>query len=247
MSKLMGKVAIVTGASRGLGAATAARLCEEGATVLLADVLEEQGQATAAALRQQGHRATFHVMDVRLEASWHALVEAANEQHGGLDVLVNNAGIWAPADIESITVAALKHVLDVNLIGPLLGMQAAIPAMRERGGGSIVNVASNATQFIFAQASSYAPSKSALAALTKTAAVHCAEKGYGIRINSIHPGPHETAMMLNGGVSGIAETIPMKRMGRPSEVAAAVAFLVSDDASYITATELFIDGGMTVT
>jgi len=135
----------------------------------------------------------------------------------------------------------------VNLVGPLLGMQAAIPAMRARGGGAIVNVASNATPLIFAQACSYAPSKSALAALTKTAAVHCAQKGYGIRINSIHPGPHETRMMLDGGVDGTADAIPMKRMGRLSEAAAAVAFLTCDDASYITASELFIDGGMTAT
>jgi 3alpha(or 20beta)-hydroxysteroid dehydrogenase len=211
---------------------------------MLADVLTE-GHATATALQDTGYRAAFRMMDVREESAWLSLVETTIDTFGGLDILVNNAGIFMPADIESITAEQLKNVYDVNVVGPLLGMKTAIPAMRSRGGGAIVNIASNATQFNFALGCSYGSSKAALASLTKTTAIHCAQKGYNIRVNSIHPGPHETKMMLDGGVSGVREMIPMKRMGRPEEVAATVAFLVSDDASFITAEELFIDGGMT--
>ncbi len=213
----------------------------------MADLSEAEGSAATEALRKEGHRVSFSAMDVCDPASWQALVEKTVGEYGGLDILVNNAGIWEPATIESITPAGFQKVLNVNLIGPLLGMQAAVAAMRARGSGAIVNVASNATQMMFAKGCGYAPSKAALAALTKTAAVHCAEQGYNIRINSVHPGPHETRMMLEGGTSSIVGSIPMKRMGRPNETAAAVAFLVSDEASYITATELFVDGGMTVT
>jgi 3alpha(or 20beta)-hydroxysteroid dehydrogenase len=134
MTKLAGKVAIVTGAARGLGAATAGRLCQEGAAVMLADVLTE-GHATATALRDAGYRAAFRMMDVRDECAWLSLVETTIDTFGGLDILVNNAGIFMPADIESITIEQLKIVYDVNVVGPLLGMKTAIPALRSKGAG----------------------------------------------------------------------------------------------------------------
>lgn len=244
MAKLTGKVAIVTGAARGLGAAAAARLCEEGAAVMLTDILD--GEATAQRLRDAGHQAAFAHLDVAEPDAWPAIVADTAARFVGIDILVNNAGIWAPATIETINMNELLRVYGVNLFGPMLGMQAVIPYMRERGGGSIINIASNATKFIFAESVSYGSSKAALANLTKTAAVHCARSGYRIRVNSIHPGPHATAMMGDGSIAGIADQIPLGRMGEPEEVAAAVAYLASDDAAFVTAAELFIDGGMHV-
>lgn len=243
MGRLTGKVAIVTGAARGLGAATAARLCQEGAAVVLADILVE-GEVTAGNLRDAGHQATFMVMDVASSDAWAAVVAETARLFGGLDILVNNAGIWIAGTIDDVSLDDLLKVYGVNLFGPMLGMQAAIPHMRARGGGSIVNIASNSTQWILDQALSYGSSKAALAHMSKTAAVHLAKSGAGIRVNSIHPGFHDTAMM-SGADSSLAASVPMSRLGRPDEVAAAVAFLASDDASYVTATELFIDGGAT--
>lgn len=244
MGKLAGKVAIVTGAARGLGAAIAARLCEDGAAVMLTDVLPE-GEATAQSLRADGHQAAFTSMDVASGDAWKAVVEDTVRRFGSVDILVNNAGIWIGGTIENVSLDDLLKVYGVNLFGAMLGMQAVIPFMRQRGSGSIINVASNSTQWIMPEAVSYSSSKAALAHMSKTAAVHCAKSGWGIRVNSVHPGFHATAM-AEGVDPSITATIPMQRMGDPAELAAAVAFLASDDASYITATELFIDGGVTV-
>lgn len=243
MKRLEGKVAVVTGAARGLGAATAARLCVEGAAVMLTDILD--GEPTAQALRDAGHQAAFVHMDVAQAAAWGDVLADTEKRFGGIDILVNNAGVFRPANIETITLDGLLDVYGINLFGPMIGMQAVIPYMRKRGSGSIVNIASNATAFIFAESVSYGSSKAALANLTKTVAVHCARKGYKIRANSIHPGPHATAMM-GDDPSGLVNRIPLQRMGQPEEVAAAVAYLASDDAAFVTATELFIDGGLIV-
>ena len=243
MRRLDGKVAVVTGAARGLGAATATRLCEEGAAMMLTDISD--GEQTAQALRDAGHQAVFTSQDVAEASAWTRVLSDTAARFGGIDILVNNAGIFVPATIETINLEELLRVYHVNLFGPMLGMQAVIPYMRQRGGGSIVNIASNATAFIFPQSVSYGSSKAALANLTKTVAVHCARSGYRIRANSIHPGPHATAMM-GGDPSGLVNRIPLQRMGQPTELAAAVAYLASDDASFVTAAELFIDGGLIV-
>lgn len=240
MTRLQGKVAVVTGAARGLGAATATRLCEEGAAVMLIDILD--GEEMAQTLRDADHQAVFSFMDVANRDAWEPILSATEKQMGGIDILVNNAGVYRPANIETVDLDELIDVYSINLFGPMLGMQAVIPYMRARGGGSIINIASNATDFIFPDTMSYGSSKAALANMTKAVAVHCGRKGYRIRANSIHPGPHATAMM--GAESPLVQRIPLGRMGTPQELAAAVAYLASDDAAFVTATELFIDGGL---
>lgn len=256
MARLDGRVAIVTGAARGLGAATAKALCEDGASVLLTDVLAE-GEQTAAALREAGHEAAFARHDVRSEAEWQAAVAAATAQFGEVTILVNNAGITGAMTFEEATIADYQRMVDIMMFGPLLGMQAVLPSMKRAGGGSIVNISSNSTQKVLAITSCYSSAKAGLANLSKTAAVHCAESGYNIRVNTVHPGPHATPMLLGGGtleqaagipqVKTLIDSIPMRRMGEPSEVAKVVTFLASDDASYVTAAEIFVDGGLTVT
>lgn len=253
MGILDGKVAIVTGGARGIGGASAAGLCEAGAAVVIGDVLAEPGEATAAALRDAGHRAVFQKLDVREAAGWASIVEYAEQKFGRLDILVNNAGISTSRTIEDATEAELRHILDINLIGPFLGMKAVIGPMKVAGGGSIINISSNSTKKTVAMASLYSPTKAALANMTKTVAAHCAQTGTNIRVNSIHPGPTETDMLLGGSrdadipmVRALINSIPFGRMGTPPEIASVVVFLASDAASYMTGAELFVDGGATI-
>jgi 3alpha(or 20beta)-hydroxysteroid dehydrogenase len=253
MGKLDGRVAIVTGAARGLGAASAMALCADGAEVVITDILTELGEETVENLRSRGFAAHFAALDVREEAQWAAVVAETLERSGRIDCLVNNAGISLPRTIEDLTVAEIRRVFDINLIGAVLGMQAVIPTMKAQKSGSIINISSNSTRKIVSLASVYSASKAALANIGKTAAVHCAQEGYGIRINSIHPGPHATDMLLSGPqdadlpeVRRMIDSIPMGRMGEPSDVAGVVAFLASDASRYMTAAEIFVDGGVTV-
>ncbi len=252
MKKLEGRVAIVTGAARGLGEAAARALCEAGASVMLTDVLAE-GEATAQALRDEGHQAAFTHLDVSQPEQWEAAVRSTLDAFGDIAILVNNAGITFNASFEDVSLEQYQKVLDVNLLGGFIGMKAVLPSMKRTGNGSIVNIASTTTDQILSIAPCYGSSKAALANLTKCAALHCAEQDYGIRVNSIHPGTHATPMILNAGMAAelpqakaIINAIPMKRMGQPSEVGKVVAFLASDDASYITGSELFVDGGATI-
>ncbi len=255
MKRLEGRIALVTGAARGLGAATARALCEAGAAVMLTDVLEE-GAATALALEHEGFKAAYMRHDVRDATQWQQAVDATIDRFGDINILVNNAGITQALTIEDATLADYQRMLDINLLGPFLGMKAVLPSMKRTGNGSIVNIASNSTQMVLALTSCYSSAKAALANLSKTAAVHCAEQGYGIRVNTVHPGPHATPMLLAGGsaeqaaeipqVKAVIEKIPMKRMGNPSEIGTVVAFLASDDASYMTGSEVFVDGGLTI-
>lgn len=249
---LTGKVALISGGARGLGEAAAWAICEAGGRVVLGDLLTERGEATASALRAAGHEARFIALDVRSEADWAAAVAFATEVFGGLDILVNNAGIATAATIESLSLEDFQAILDINLLGTFRGMQAAIPGLKARGGGAIVNISSNSTQRVSAITTSYAATKAAVANMTKSAAIHLAQTGTGIRVNSVHPGPHETEMLLGADskadlpeVQALRAAIPMGRMGRPQEVGAVVAFLASDAASYVTGTELFVDGGLT--
>jgi 3alpha(or 20beta)-hydroxysteroid dehydrogenase len=252
MARLKGKTAIVTGAARGLGAAAARALCAEGASVTVADVLAERGEQTAAALRADGHAAQFLELDVRDPVTWARVVAQTVERFGRIDCLVNNAGITLSRTIEEATIEDFRGVFDINLIGTVLGMQAVIPVMRAQGGGSIVNISSVATRKVVAVTTVYGASKAAVAYVTKTAALHCAQSGYGIRVNSIHPGPHETDMLLGGAehaadipqVRQLIDTIPLRRMGKPEEIGPVVTFLASDDSAYVTAAELFVDGGV---
>ncbi|WP_173922457.1 SDR family NAD(P)-dependent oxidoreductase [Agromyces sp. Marseille-P2726] len=251
MDRMRGKVAIVTGGARGLGGASASALAAEGACVVVADVLTDQGETKVAELTADGGTARFTHLDVRDADAWARVVEETVSAYGGLDVLVNNAGITLPRTIEQATLDEFKHVMDVNLYGPFLGIQAALPALIARGSGSIINVSSNSTEMIVPTTTYYAASKAALANLTKTTAVHVATQGYEIRANSIHPGPHATDMLADPEVARMPhiqrmrETVPLGRFGRPEEFGQLVVFLASDESSYITAAEFFIDGGLT--
>jgi 3alpha(or 20beta)-hydroxysteroid dehydrogenase len=253
-NSLAGKVAIVTGAARGIGAACALSLAREGAEVVLTDVLTEEGEATAASLQNNGCRALFHRHDVAVQEQWDDVMDFTISQLGRLDVLVNNAGINIVKTIEELTLEEFRRVLDINLLGCFLGTQQAIRRMKRSAGGSIINIASNSTLRVVPLTTAYSPSKAAVANLTKVAAVHCAVERYGIRVNSVHPGPIEAPMLTGGAerpleipqVRDLVEAIPFGRMGQPREVGDVVAFLASDAASYMTGAEIFVDGGLTV-
>lgn len=249
---LNGRIALITGGARGLGAACAWAICEASGKAMIADLLTDRGEATAEELRAAGHDAHFTPLDVRDEAGWAAAVAATRDRFGRIDILVNNAGIATAATIEDLTLADFQAILDINLLGAFRGMQAVIPVMKAGGGGAIVNIASNSTQRVSAITTSYAATKAAVANMTKSAAIHLAQTGTGIRVNSVHPGPHATEMLLGSDakadlpqVQALRDAIPMGRMGNAEEVGAIVAFLASDAASYVTGAELFVDGGLT--
>jgi len=241
--RLDGKVALITGAARGQGEAEARRFVAEGARVLLTDVLDEQGAAVAAELAD---RAAYRHLDVTSEDEWIAAVADAEERFGPVSVLVNNAGILDFAPIHKQDVARFRQVLDVNLVGTLIGMKTVVPSMRRAGGGSIINISSNAGIVGLPTAAAYVSSKWAVRGLSKTAALDLG--AVGVRVNSVHPGGINTPMTDFGGggdESGWAKALPLARMGRPEEVANVVTFLASDEASYVTGAEWSVDGGAT--
>ena len=241
MGRLDGKVAIVTGAARGQGEAEARIFAAEGATVVVADVLDEQGRAVADDI---GGTATYVHLDVSSEQDWAAAVEVATGL-GTLQVLVNNAAIIMPAAIEDTTVEDYMKVINVNQLGTFLGIRSMIAPMREAGLGSIVNISSIDGMQSKNGLVSYTSSKFAIRGMTKTAALELGR--FGIRVNSIHPGGVNTVMGNPFGDPS-AETEPyvyqaIPRIGRPEEIAYAALFLASDEASYVTGAELSVDGG----
>jgi NAD(P)-dependent dehydrogenase (short-subunit alcohol dehydrogenase family) len=252
MGRLQHRVAIVTGAGRGIGAATAAALAAEGATVVLADRLAEAAAMEAARIVAAGGAGWFAALDVSDANLWAGLVATVLQRHGRIDCLVNNAGIDRAATIETAAADDFRSLFEVNVMGAFHGMQAVIPPMKRQGGGSIVNIASLGTHKVAPTSTLYSPTKAALASLTKACAVHCAQQGYGIRVNSIHPGPIKTAMLLgddaaraeSADIKHLIGMIPLGCMGEPADVGAAVVFLACDDSRYITAAELFVDGGL---
>jgi 3alpha(or 20beta)-hydroxysteroid dehydrogenase len=242
--RLSGKVALISGAARGQGAAEARLFAAEGAKVLLGDLRDEPGAAVAAEL---GASAAYVHLDVTREEDWRHAVETARTRFGRLDVLVNNAGILRVGTIEALPLADFEAVVRVNQIGCFLGMQAAIPAMRKSGGGSIVNVSSIAGMRGRTGVVAYVASKWAIRGMTKAAAL---ELGCdGIRVNAILPGAIDTPMI--GGPEFSADRaahlakLPISRIGEPLEVAQLALFLASDESAYCTGADFVIDGGAT--
>ncbi len=245
--RLAGKVALVSGAASGMGQSEATIFAREGAKVIVADILEAEGKQVADKIAAGGGQARFVKLDVTSEAEWDAAVKAAVGAFGKLDVLVNNAGISGTYDQDMLSSAAWDKVMAVNAKGVFLGMKAAIPLMKKAGGGAIVNI-SSISGFVGQDGvhMAYNASKGAVRIMTKTAAVQFA--GDGIRVNSVHPGfmpPMRTSKTAADPTwrARMLGAVPMKREGRVEEVAHAVLFLASDEASYITGTELVVDGG----
>jgi 3alpha(or 20beta)-hydroxysteroid dehydrogenase len=238
VGQLDGKVAIITGGARGQGEAEARLFVEEGAHVVVADVLDEPGERLA---KELGDAATFVHLDVTDEDGWTDVVGVATSTFGGLSVLVNNAAIHHIVRIEDETRDAFERILRVNLVGTFLGMRACAPALRASGTASIVNISSTAGLKGYVGHGAYGASKWGVRGLTKTAA---AELGPEIRVNSIHPGPIKTDMLPGDRTEAHFAYLPLQRAGEPSEVAQLVCFLASDASSYVTGGEFTIDGGL---
>ena len=247
--RLDNKVALISGGARGMGAVEARLFAAEGAKVVIGDVLEEEGRQTEAAVNEAGGDCVFVHLDVTSEADWTAAVATAVDRFGKLDILVNNAGISSTGVIEDLTVEEWDRTLDINTKGVFLGTKAAIPEMRKAGGGSIVNISSGAGIAPAPGTSgAYAASKGAVRIFSKSTAVQYAREN--IRCNSVHPGPIETPMLRSARGSGAqlnetVDRVPLGRIGRPEEIAYGVLYLASDEASFVTGSELIIDGGRT--
>ncbi|HYF96116.1 MAG TPA: SDR family NAD(P)-dependent oxidoreductase [Symbiobacteriaceae bacterium] len=244
--RLDGKVAIVTGGASGIGLATVERMTAENAKVLIADY-SKKGVEVASALKEKGYAVEFIHTDVSSEEQVAAMVAKAVELWGRLDVIVSNAGIGSLGKADELAAEAWNQVIGINLTGVFLCAKHAIPAMRRSGGGSIVNIASILGHVGFPGATAYAAAKAGVVNLTRTMAIDYAKEG--IRINAICPGFIETPMVVNGlteeQVKWIAGMHPLGRLGKPEEVANAILFLASDEASFVTGTSLFVDGGYT--
>jgi cyclopentanol dehydrogenase len=248
MGRLDGKVALISGGARGQGAVEARLFCSEGAKVLFGDVLDDEGEALEKELRAEGYDASYVHLDVTKNDDWLAAVALAETRHGKLNVLVNNAGILIRAGIEETTEEDWDRIMAVNVKGVFLGTRAALPAMRRAGGGSIINISSVAGLVGSRNSAAYSASKGAVRLFTKTTAIQHIEDG--VRCNSVHPGPIATDMlseiMADEAVWGERLTrLPIKRPGQPEEIAYGVLFLASDESSYMTGSELVIDGGST--
>jgi NAD(P)-dependent dehydrogenase (short-subunit alcohol dehydrogenase family) len=247
--RLAGKVALISGGARGMGAAEARLFAREGAQVVVADVLESEGKAVAAEVSAGGGQSVFARLDVTSEADWVQAIALAVSRFGKLNVLVNNAGIGGSSRVEDTTAEAWDRVMGVNAKGVFLGTKAAIPAMRRAGGGSIVNIASQLGLVGMDDSSpQYTASKGAVRLLTKTTALQYAREG--IRCNSVHPGPILTPMTEQRRADPVVyqrmlSRIPLGRYGEADEVAYAVLYLASDESAFVTGSELVIDGGWT--
>lgn len=246
--QLEGKVAIVTGGASGIGAVTVKRFVQEGAKVLSTDVQEALGQSVA-----DEASALFMVQDVSEAQGWDQVMAKVQGEFGRLDILVNNAGIVIGKNIEDVNLESWHHLLGINLTGVMLGCQKAIAAMKQNPGGScgsIINIASTSAFAALPGDVTYTASKSAVRMLSKSVAVHCAQNGLNIRCNNLIPGATHTAIIdtaaksVPGMVDMAAAMSPMNRIGQGSDLAAAAVYLAGDDSSFVTGSDLLVDGGM---
>ena len=251
MPRVENKVVLISGGASGIGAASARLVVREGGKAAIADRDEAKGKALAAELGAAAH---FVPLDVVQEASWQEAVVATTQRFGGLHGLLNAAGIGVRNSIEDCSLEEYRRVNDINAMGTFLGCKAAIPAMKESGGGSIVNISSVLGLRGAAQAMAYCASKGAVRTLTKNVALHCATMKYGIRCNSVHPGYIDTPMIAPrlaqnvGNMSGrqsLEEMHPLGRLGRAEEVAYMILFLLSEESGFSTGSEFVCDGGLT--
>ncbi len=265
MNRLDGKVALVSGAARGIGAETARLMAEAGAKVAIGDVLDERGCDTVRAIESAGAAATYTRLDVTREEDWTAAITAVTDRFGGLDILVNNAGVFLGINIEEATLADWHRLCAVNLTGVFLGTKLALPALRDSAqrsphGSAIVNRSSVAGLVGSSNDPLYSMTKGGVTLFTKSAALEFARKGYRIRVNSIHPGTTETDMgdqvlairARNLGTNDLEPArqqaltrIPIGRMGTVTDIAKGIVFLTSDDAAFMTGAGLVVDGGTT--
>lgn len=251
MKRLESKIAIVTGASKGLGEADARLFAHHGAKVILTDVDVENGERIA---HEIGEAARFVKQDVRDEAGWEKLIRQTVDDFGGLDILVNNAGVVEAGNIETQTAEEYKFVMEVSADGTFYGCKYAVPAMKDSGGGSIVNMASIASVQGEAFVAAYCAAKGAVEALTRSVAVHCALNKYNIRCNSVHPSGIVTpmtqnigAMMLKAGLSTLEDMMAgASKMGEPEDIANTVLFLASDESKFINGAQIRVDNAMSV-
>jgi 3(or 17)beta-hydroxysteroid dehydrogenase len=265
MNRVDGKVALISGAARGIGGETAQLMAEGGAKVVIGDVLDERGRQTVAAINAGGGEAAYVHLDVTKQEDWAAAVNLATSKFGKLDVLVNNAGVFVGKGIEEISLAEWEKLVAVNMTGVFLGTRLAVPALREAAkssehGSAIVNLASIAGIVGSTLDPLYSMTKGGVTLFTKSAALEFGRKGYRIRVNSIHPGVIQTDMGEQTFVSRaqragtndtsaarqvVTESVPWGRLGVPKDIAKGILFLASDDAGYMNGAGLVVDGGVT--
>lgn len=248
--RLEGKIALITGAASGIGWATAELFSAEGAVVILADRAADKLAQREETLSKRGARHRTVVLDVTSEADWICLMQVIERDYGRLDVLVNNAGIGYFRSIVETTFEEWRNILSVNLDSVFLGTKHALPLLTRSGKGSIINVSSIRGQVAGPNVAAYSASKAGVRLFTKSTAIECAAAGNGVRANSVHPGVIETPMSAqaledSAKLAKSVERIPAGRLGTASEIAAAIVFLASDESSYMTGSEITIDGGYT--
>lgn len=243
MTRFTGKTALVTGAASGIGKATAKQLAEGGANVVIADIQDDAGRAVAQEITDAGGQSIYIHLDVTSESDWNAGVEKTVETYGGLTTLVNNAGIGDTLPIEETPQASWDKVIAVTQTSAFLGMKAASAELQKSGNGSVVNISSMYGIVGGLGGPSYAAAKGAVRILTKNTALGWAKKG--VRANSVHPGYINTPILGDTDREYLISTTPMGRLGEPEEVAHVIAFLASDESSFMTGSEVVVDGGYT--